>query len=377
MSERILKYFLPAITIIVFAHCVKPYNPPALQARNNYLVVDGFINTGANQVTVINLTRTRSLSDSTTATDPELHASSVIASDDGSMYPLTETGNGAYQSAALNLNNSKTYQLKITTSNGNTYSSELVASRQTPPIDSLTWQQQHDVNIYLYTHDPANNTHYYKWDYTETWQYNSILQGSYVVIDNYIYVADKNTQIDSCWQTDSSATILTGTSISLSDDVINHAKIATILQNDDKIFVRYSMQVKQRAITQEAYKYWQIVQKNSQDRGGLFDLQPGQLVGNIHCETDPTEPVIGFINASSQTTSRLFINHNQLTDWERGPTKCDTKTTPQNPVDFRIYSYPDPNYTAFFFSGSDVVIAQKLCVDCRTHGGTNQRPSYW
>jgi len=378
MNQYSLKYFSAIIIVIVFAHCVKPYNPPALQAKNNYLVVDGFINTGANQVTTIILTRTKSLSDFVTATDPELGASIQIVSNDGTTYPLTETGNGNYQSAVLNLNSSKTYQLKITTSNGHKYSSELVSSAQTPPIDSLTWQQQGDVNIYLYTHDPTNSTHYYKWDYTETWEYLSTLQGYFVVIGDHIVFADTTNQIDSCWHSNLSSDILIGSSVALSEDVINKAKVATIPQNDERIFVRYSILLRQRGITADAYKYWGIVQKNSQDRGGLFDLQPGQLVGNIHCETDPTEPVIGFINASTETEKRIFINHNEVTDWDVGPTSCDQLVISQDPNDFSHYYYTDPDYTFFhYITGGGMAIAKKNCLDCTVHGGTNHRPTFW
>jgi hypothetical protein len=373
-----MKYFSTIIIITVSVQCVKPYNPPALQAKNNYLVVDGFINSGANQVTIIILSRTRSISDSTTETDPELGASIQIVSNDGTTYPLTETGNGNYQSAALHLDNTKTYQLKITTSNSHQYHSDLVACANTPPIDSLTWQQPGDVNIYLYTHDPANNTHYYKWEYTETWEYKSPLQSFFVVKGDHIYVADSTDQIDSCWQSNLSTDILIGSSAALSEDVINQANIATILQNDERIFVRYSLLTRQRGITADAYKYWGIVQKNSEDRGGLFDLQPGQLVGNIHSETDPTEPVIGFINASTETESRLFIDHSEVSDWNVGPDKCDQKTIPQDPNDFSHYYYTDPDYTAYhYLTPGGLVIAQKICLDCTIHGGTNKRPLYW
>jgi hypothetical protein len=378
MNHSIIKCFSIIIIITVLAQCVKPYNPPALQAKNNYLVVDGFINTGINEVTTIILSRTRSISDSTTETDPEPGAAIQIVSNDGATYPLTETGNGNYQSAALHLDNAKTYQLKITTANNNQYHSDLVACANTPQIDSLTWQQTGDVNIYLYTHDPANNTRYYKWDYTETWEYKSPLQSFFVVKGDHIFVADTTDQVDSCWQTGLSSDILIGSSINLSEDVINHATIATIPQNDEKIFVRYSILVRQRGITADAYKYWGIVQKNSQDRGGLFDVQPGQLVGNIHSETDLTEPVIGFINASTQTEKRTFIDHSEVTDWDVGANTCAQVSIPQDPDDFSHYYYTDPDYTFYHYqSPSGLVIAQKICLDCRVHGGTNHRPTFW
>jgi len=376
MNKIILLYFLLASTIL-FAACVKPYNPPALEAKNNYLVVDGFINTGANQVSTITLTRTKNLTDTVT-TLPEPNAAVAIKSNDGLIYPLTEIGSGTYESAVLHLDNAKTYQLLIKTSNGKQYSSDLVTCQQTPAIDSLTWEQQNDVSIYLYTHDPSNTAHYYKWDYTETWQYNSELQTIYHVDNHLILIADTSSQIDSCWQSGVSTDILLGSSVNLSDDVISHAKIAVIPQNDERIYYRYSILARQRAITAEAYKYWEIVEKNSEDRGGIFDLQPGQLEGNIHCISDPTEPVIGFINASAQTEYRLFIKHSELQDWMIAGIECELIGISQNPVDYRIYNYEDPDYTVYHFaSGGGIVLAKKTCLDCTAHGGINKRPYYW
>lgn len=376
LSEKI-KYSCVVVAIL-FMNCVRTYDPPALQAKNNYLVVDGFINTGADQVSTINLTRTRSINDSTFTTTPELNAAVKIVSSDGNAYSLTDAGNGVYQSAALNLDNSKQYQLNIATSNGHNYASDLEACLKPPPIDSLTWNQQNDVYVYLYTHDPSNNTKYYKWDYVETWQYNSIYQTIFGLQGNYIIKLDTTNQIDSCWQSDLSSQILLGTSANLSDDVINDAKIAVVPFNDEKLYVRYSILVRQHALTSEAYKYWQIVEKNSQDRGGLFDVEPGQLEGNIHSETDPTEPVIGFINASSVTESRLFINHSQVEGWGTGPKGCDVIIIDQDPNVFNYYDYPDTAWIPYHYvSPSGIALSRKYCLDCREHGGTNKRPSFW
>ncbi|HRH58937.1 MAG TPA: DUF4249 domain-containing protein [Chitinophagaceae bacterium] len=373
------KYFV-VVVISVLAGCVKSYNPPVLKAGNNYLVVDGFINTGAGQVTTIILSRTRNLTDTVTS-NPETGASINIKGSDGSSYFLNTTGNGIYTSAALTLNTANTYQLQITTSNGKQYSSAFVPCKQTPPIDSLRWEQRGDAIIYLTTHDPANNTLYYKWQYEETWQYYAQLQATYGVANGLIYVSDSSNQTDSCWLSGLSTNVLIGNSTALAQDVISDAKIATIPKDDERIGVRYSILVKQYAISAEAYKYWQIIQKNSQERGGLFDLQPAQLSANIFCDTDPTEPVVGFLSAASEQISRIFIRNKELTDWTFNPIPgydCPSAIIPGNPVDYRIYDYPDPTYWPWYFvTGGGIVITKKDCLDCRSHGGTNKRPVFW
>ena len=80
---------------------------PELESGNNYLVVDGFINTGANQSTTITLGRSRNLTDSTVISEPELNANVSIKSDNGTIYTLTSNGSGIYSSAPLNLDNTK------------------------------------------------------------------------------------------------------------------------------------------------------------------------------------------------------------------------------------------------------------------------------
>jgi hypothetical protein len=43
--------------------------------------------------------------------------------------------------------------------------------------------------------------------------------------------------------------------------------------------VRYSINVRQYGLTKEAYNYWQIIQKSSQQSGSIFDPQPAQVIG--------------------------------------------------------------------------------------------------
>ena len=135
-----------------------------------------------------------------------------------------------------------------------------MAGIQTPAIDSVTWAQPNDLNVYLYTHDPLNNTRYYKWTYAETWQYNSALETVYGVANNLIFVSDVTNQTDSCWKSDLSTDVLIGSSLALSHDVINNQN-CDHPRNDERLAVRYSMLVTQIGISAGAYEYWQIVEK--------------------------------------------------------------------------------------------------------------------
>jgi hypothetical protein len=361
--------------------CRQPYAPPAITNPNRYLVVDGFINTGANTVTTFNLNRTRNLGDSTVTGIPELNAQISVISSNGAGYPLTDTaGTGIYTSAPLTLDVTQQYHISITTSAGEKFSSDAVPCVATPPIDSVFWRQPNDLTIYVSTHDPTDNTHYYRYDYNETWQHNSQLQTAWGVANGMIYPVDSITQKDSCWTTDTSANILLASSAAETQSVIAGFPLLTIPNSDQKIEILYSILVRQYAITEDAYNYWQLIRTTTQDVGTLFDVQPTQLTGNIHCTSNPAEPVIGYISAATVQQQRIFILYESVTNWLKNQAAfgCDTVMISYDDLNPFVYTYPNPNYAPWYFiTFGPLVLASTDCLDCTLLGGKNIPPPYW
>jgi hypothetical protein len=388
MRAARLKYFLIIAIMFGSSRCRKAYEPPAIKASNHFLSIDGVINTGANGVTTLFLSRSLNLLDTLTNI-PELGAQVVIVSANGTMYPLVDTAtNGTYVSSPLNLDITQKYQVSVTTSEGNKYLSDLVTSKVSPPIDSLTWQELPDpltgmdaVKIYVNSHDPTNNTRYYRWDYVETYIHHSYYQSLWFRVGNVIAPIDNPSQSTyTCWSTANSANILLGTSITLASDVISQAPIASFAQNDPKMDVRYSTLVRQYALDINAYNYWLTVQKNSQSLGGLFDLQPAQIRGNMHGVTNPNDVVLGYVSASSVQEKRLFIDNNAL-GWKSNPgVNCPIKIIETDPLNTLVWGYADTTYDVYYFNSGQpptINITYKNCLDCRYQGGTNIEPPFW
>src|SRR5215467_14135212 len=221
LIQKYFKFFLFLMAIVV--SCRHPYNPPAFTSNLHLLVVNGFINAGQNAVSTINLSRTQNIGDTSTFI-PELSAQVFIEGQSGGSYNLHGQSSGDYLSDSLNLNVSDMYRLRIVTLDGKSYVSDFVAVKLTPPIDSLNWQQSEDVNnkenvtVYVNTHDPQNNTRYYRWDFTETWEYKSTLSGIWGVANGMTYYkATTAQQTDSCWRTANSSNIVIGTSVALNN----------------------------------------------------------------------------------------------------------------------------------------------------------------
>lgn len=379
MFYSISKYLLFVFILVWSIACKKLYQPAVITSGNNYLVVDGFINTGVNGVTTLSLSRARNISDTTFDVLPEPNANISIESGAGISYTLQQISDGKYRSNPLSLSSNETYRLNISTENGNQYQSEWVIAKQSPAIDSITWEQKDGVTIYADTHDPTNNTRYYRWDFVETWQYTARYETELGVTNHLIYYRDSTNFIYNCWRTANSTSIVLGTSAALSQDVISKAPITTIVPNDRRIGIRYSILVRQYALTREAYQYWQIIQKNTEKTGSLFDLQPSQLFGNIYSIKNKNEPVIGFVSAGSVREKRIFIRHREVTDWVTPLQQlCDILFIAQNPSNYLIFDYPDTNYAAYYFtSGGGIAISKKSCFDCTVQGGSNMKPSFW
>ena len=181
MSKRICKYTLIAHALLLFSSCKKPYAPPVVASGPSVLVVEGTINTGADS-TIIHLTHTIPVSSPAgTQSPPELNATVTVESDANATYMLSEMGNGYYASAGLNLSPANKYKLKIVTTGNKIYESDFVPVKNSPPIDSLSYQiQTKGLQLNVSTHDPSNNTRYYRWEYNETWiihsKYASVLK---------------------------------------------------------------------------------------------------------------------------------------------------------------------------------------------------------
>ncbi len=379
MKGQLKILFFLSIALFVFSNCKKPFEPPAIKTVTNFLVVDGTIICGTDAVTTIIVSRTTRLGDSIQFV-PELNAFVFIEQEQGNLYSLADQGNGVYTSQQLNLDSQKKFRIKIKTNDNRNYLSEYTQGKASPAIDSLTWIQKEEVIVSVNTHDPSNNTRYYRWDYIETWNYRSIYSTDYGVRNGLIYVKDATTQTDSCWRTSGSTNIILSSSVSLSEDVISNFPVAIIPQHHEKISLGYSILVKQYALTEEAFRYLRIIQKNTQQLGSLFDAQPSQLKGNIFSVEDPDEPVIGYVTPSTVTEKRMFIRNKQVTNWHFAPSVefCGIiLTIPQNPTNYLIFDYPDASFGPYYFVTGGLVITKKACLECTEQGGTNVKPGFW
>ncbi|MDO1450369.1 DUF4249 domain-containing protein [Rhodocytophaga aerolata] len=378
------------ILLLFISSCVEEYLPPPIEAPEGLLVIDGYLNSGQEASTIV-LSRTQNLAD-TVNPIAETGARVIVQSEQQESYQFMETGNGVYTLPAINVVSGQKYRLQILTASGQEYESEYVAVKATPAIDSISWKVENGgLQLYANTHDEQNNTWYYRWRFEETWQYTSAFESTMDFVNRQL--VPRSEDIYRCWRTEPSTNIIIGSSTRLTRDVIQEFPLQFLPSDSEKLGIRYSILVRQYALSKESYEYLQKLEKNTENLGTLFDPQPSQLTGNLRCVSDPAEIVIGYFDVLAEQQQRIFIGKEQLPAWAvtTGYEACrndtvDVMDIPPLPsgymfIEKQWFYKPitgpvrDPSAPLFVYT-EGAVISPISCVDCRTRG-TNIKPDFW
>jgi hypothetical protein len=391
---RCFKQIIPVV-LITSLSCVESYTPPLDQNLTDILVVDGFINL-TQRTASVKLSRTQFIYDEE-APPTETGANVSIEISSGDSFSLPEVGPGTYTASTLLLDKSALYTLHISTQAGTEYRSDPIRVLETPPIEGLSVgisNGGNDLNILIDTKDESGNTRYYSWQYEETYEYHAAFASGFTFNNKIPEVRKAEDRIDRCWRTDFSSQINIASTDNLSEDILRRHPLTSISKESPKISVRYSILVRQRALSASEYSYLSELQKTTEELGGLFDTPTIPVVGNIKQINDANMPVLGYFSGSEVMEKRFFVNRADIPDQLLVPPPkfgCITETTclidgstaggPESCARLENLSESSILVTAVSGGLGGPVVAYTFttqeCGDCRLRGGTTERPVFW
>jgi hypothetical protein len=363
------------MSIVAAVGCKQRYDPPVVSSGTSYLVVEANLNPSG--LTSILLTRSVPLG-RTSVIKPEINAQVTVEGKDNSIRPLTHIGNGRYNNSNLGLTIGNEYRLNILTVGGKKYVSDYVKAKKTPVIDSITHEREAEgLRIHAHAHDPSKLTRYYRWDFDETWEINSRYPSNLIYdiptkkIRNRLFPQE---DVAVCWKYENSATIVLANTTRLQEDVVYKAPVQFIPNESEKLSVRYSILLRQYALEKEAYNFYELMRKNTEDIGNIFSPQPSEIRGNIRNPDDPKEYVLGYVTVSTVEALRTFIRipWNFFQD-------CRVTEVPDIPDSIQFYFGPGGSLIPYAFNNPPPSYSGSApeCVDCTRRGGNTTRPSYW
>ncbi len=358
-----------------FAGCVSEF-VPGLNENEEMLVVEGLI-TDQPGMNTINIYKTLSVWTKEWRTDLE-NCSVWITDDLGSLYELRMVKNGIYvtDSATFRGMPGRKYTLHFTAkTNGELHSYESIPMEMipVPPIDTVYYEKRNYIyqnmpaegcQIYLETHDPLDSCRFYRWDYKETWEIRLPFD-----VENRI-----------CWSSEKSRDIMIKNTALLNKNLIARYPMKLITNPVEKLGIKYSIFVNQYSLNEDEYYFWEKLQNSVDIVGGLYDIIPSSIPGNIFCHEDKFEKVLGYFSVSAVSSKRIFIREN-FTERDGLYDLCMSDTI--NTVTSLPDTIPGLNGSIWvLYDYSDSVMPyviltrRKYCGDC-TSKGTNLKPSFW
>jgi hypothetical protein len=367
------------VLLAVISHaCIEKFYPD-IEGYQNILVVDGMV-TDDDRPCLVRLSRTFSYEDNNY--DPVTRAAVIILDDEGMPAYLEEKSPGNYytDTSSFRGQTGGRYQLHIILADGREYQSDYVMLKKAPAVEHLDVRYEKKetttagtftggVQFYLNTHDPLNETRYYRWEWEETWEFTVPMQA-----------AGKADRFK-CWKSNVSRSIMLGNTNHLTSDRIIDYPLHFVSTESNRLRILYSLLVRQYAISQAAYEFWKMHDDLSENAGTLFDPIPAKVEGNIYNLSDPGEPVLGYFEASGVSTKRVFVSNDLLPGdvYVPGEFEFCKYLMLEDPPNLPYLLNSGWVYVDEYYDMNKLIVrltSSPKCYDC-TQTGSNKRPDYW
>lgn len=382
--------------LFLAASCVYPFNPDVSGDIARRLVVSGDILIG--EQTEISLSYVIPISASPSEVFKAFPFAELrVECNKGQVFPGEDQGKGKFLVDTRLADPSAMYRLWVKdTSTGHEYVTPWTAVHKAPEITSLTFESDAaNVSIILGMKD--SDTGYYRWEYREDWEYHADFLPELMYTrpnrerdrenpEKIYRYPTPDEKFYYCWNSSLSTKFQIASTSESKENSVSGKDFLDIPRTSTKLSVLYSILVKAKSISSDAYKYFENVQINSSTTGNLFAPIPSDIRGNIRCTSDTTEIVIGYVEVSEVSSRRLFIDE----------AKELLYINNENPDEFLFYPFPDEdglyNFDNLYGAGNapvrmdvgaetptqtNVMWAPKRCTDCRLNGGTKDKPDFW
>jgi len=304
---------------------------------------------------------------------------------------LTEKSAGEYVSDINGIQGEigTSYKLLVISSDGKEYETTFQEMQEPIDIDSLygnveTKEVYDDpvglkgYQFYVNTKESPKKENYFLWQISESYEYTADF--TLFAIEDYsgFYLMNQDIldpnfdHLYRCWETEKVHTIYTAETSSLTSSVINKQKLNFVGANSRRLSIRYSMNLRQFTINQEAYLFWKNIEDQISEENPLYASQPGNIIGNLINKQNPDETTFGFFTVASVKERRTFVNRpiDVPISYEVCFVNIDERT---------MRDLHDENGVVYFVLNEDDIMGsiKKSCFDCRNIGGELSKPDFW
>ena len=388
-----INWILGAFCLLLLLQCIDPIEID-IPEQEPLLVIDGLISDQPGPY-MVKLSNSNALNQQTP--NPVSGAQIFIEEEGGARVPLTETDEGSYQTDSSSIRGQigKKYRIEISLASDKNYASDWIVLKAAPPVGEVYYEfgflpeaeiPVRGARIFLDTQDPENQTWFYRWEWEDTWLHIAPFASGLIFLGN-----DSTAEIEAnsvCYNSSRSNTIYIASSINNSKDIISKFPVSTVSAFGSQLRYRYSLLIKQYALTEAEYLFWKKLQEANEESGGLYERQPQSTTGNIFRVENPTEAVLGYFSVSGYSEKRIFIERDDLPRdaviGEQYIQNCFVKSDTlykgfQSEQD--VFDALSTGSVFFNFLRDPGIVGWILatpdCTDCTMDGGTTIKPDFW
>ncbi|HJZ41204.1 MAG TPA: DUF4249 domain-containing protein [Bacteroidales bacterium] len=380
-------FVLTGIIILFAAGCIEPYVPRINVEPGDHFVVSGEV-TDQEGYQNINISMASPLNDP--GYIPVNGCQVEILDDKDHLFECYEYGSGKYRvwMDADFLSSGTAYKVRIITPDGEEIVSSYDRMPESPGVDSVFYEREEmptnvpgenipGLQFYLNLNAGENDSRYYRWTAEETWEYHAPYPLEYYYEGSIKQVSPPDYSNMVCWATNKISRIFTLSTNNLITNSYAKLPLHFVDKTTTKLYTGYCLTLRQYAMSEAAYDFWEKLRINSEERGGLYEHQPLPVEGNLENTTFPDHKVLGYFGASSFSMKRIFIEgirdmgiyyDSICAPYALGKGGWKEFPPEQWPV-FLIYI----RYGNFRF----LRIIDQGCVDCRVNGGVTVKPDFW
>ncbi len=401
MTRRAI--YLTSSLLLLYA-CVEPFEPEVADYEST-LVIDALFSNG-DSASVVRITQSIGL------TEEELifvdNANVMIEDDEGRSTILQQTNPGIYVTDPKVYRGEigRSYRLLIDVGE-NQFASDWQLMKPAPPIGDIDFEiveiipedpldgPIQGVQLYLDTEDTENQTRFYRWEWIETYAYRNPhpprIRAEFEGFGRdrtaeFFNITPDEFEGVNCWKSGSSTEILTASTEGLNEDQVLDFPLHFVDNKSPRLSLRYSLLVRQYAISKDYYLFLQKVEQLNETTGSLFDPIPNEVFGNIQSSDGKNIPVLGYFGVGGVSEKRIFIDRLDLGRPITIPTgpPCVGDTVPvgdfvglyNSMVTLGNVLY---DYKRVGFSNTIVgyLLAEPHCAFCAANGATRVEPEFW
>ncbi len=382
-TNRLYTFSLFLLMALLLFSCVKEIFPKLDSDEVNKLVVNA-------QLTNIIGYQKVNISYSSSIGEPEnkFVDNCIVKLEDsnGFEYAYSSNDNGDYSlwldSGVIDLG--LKYKLSVVTPDGQHIESSWESFALSSDISDVYYKIEKEDNshfatnhyrLQFYTNLKANenDSRYYLFDLTETYEFHAEYPIEWWYDGEVHHVSPPDYSKHICYNVFPIKDIFVLSTANFDNNEYDEFVLNYVYNEHQKLDHLYSLLVRQIALNEKSYNYWNQMKINKHQDGGLYTNQPFAIMGNLRNVSDTNKRVLGYFTVGTASEKRIFVPPPGI---ESLGSDCF-----QTPLRFGLREISAANYPVYLvgdYTGYKSIILDEQCVDCTAFGnGTTTKPSYW